>query len=51
MESESTRLTENKKESITNIVDMFINTNVIILKTVNPDLFKRETVKTRIFIL
>ena len=30
---------------------MFIDTNVITLKTVYLDLFKRETIKIRIFIL
>ena len=30
---------------------MSINMNVIILKTINSDLFRKETIKTRIFIL
>ena len=51
MESELTRLTRNKKEFMTNIVDMSINTNAITLKTVYSDSFKKETIKTRIFIL
>ena len=36
---------------MTSIVDMFINTNVITLKTIYSDLFREETIKTRIFIL
>ena len=36
---------------MTSIIDMFIDTNVITLKTVHPDSFRRETTKTRIFIL
>ena len=41
----------NRRELITNIIDMFINTNVITFKTIHSNLFKRETIKTRIFIL
>ena len=36
---------------MTNIIDMSIDTNAIILKTIYPDSFKKETTKTRIFIL
>ena len=36
---------------MTSIVDMSINTNAIILKTIHPNSFKKETIKTRIFIL
>ena len=36
---------------MTNIVNMSINTNVIIFKTIHPNSFRRETIKTRIFIL
>ena len=36
---------------MTNIVDMFINTNVITLKTIHLDSFRKRTTKTRIFIL
>ena len=51
MESESIKLTRNKKEFMTSIVDMFISTNVITLKTIHLDLFRRGTIKTKIFIL
>ena len=30
---------------------MFISTNAIILKTIHPDSFRRETIKIKIFIL
>ena len=43
--------TRNKKKLMTNIIDMSVNTNVITLKTTHSDLFKRKTIKTRIFIL
>ena len=36
---------------MTNTIDMSVNTNVITLKTTYPDPFRRETTKTRIFIL
>ena len=36
---------------MTSIADMFINTNAIIFKTIHPNLFRKETIKTRIFIL
>ena len=36
---------------MTSIVDISISTNVITLKTIYPDSFRRETIKTRIFIL
>ena len=33
------------------IIDMSVNVNVITFKTTYSNLFKRETIKTRIFIL
>ena len=51
MELESTRSTRNKKEFIISIVNMFISTNAITLKTTHSDSFRKETIKTRIFIL
>ena len=36
---------------MTSIVDMSTDTNVITFKTIHPDSFKEETIKTRIFIL
>ena len=36
---------------MTSIINMSIDTNVITLKTVHSDSFRRETTKTRIFIL
>ena len=51
MKSESIRSTENKEKFIINIVDISINTNAIILKAIHSNSFKRETIKTRIFIL
>ena len=51
MELELIGLIENKKKLITNITDMSVDTNVITLKTVHPDSFRKETTKTRIFIL
>ena len=36
---------------MTNIIDMFIDTNVITLKTIHPNSFKRKMIKIRIFIL
>ena len=51
MKPESIRLTKNRKELMTSIVDMSISTNAITLKTTHPDSFRKETIKTRIFIL
>ena len=51
VELESIRPTENREESMTNTVDMSTSTNAITLKTIHPDPFRRETIKTRIFIL
>ena len=51
IESELIRSIRNTEKSITSIVDMFINTNVITLKIIHLDSFKRETIKIRIFIL
>ena len=51
MESEPTRSIENRKKFITNIIDIFIDTNVITLKTIHSNPFRRETTKTKIFIL
>ena len=51
MESETVGFTRNKREPITSIVDMSTHTNVITLKTIHSDSFKKETIKTRIFIL
>ena len=51
MESESIRSIENKEKLMTNIIDMSIDTNVITLKIVHSNLFRKETIKTRIFIL
>ena len=36
---------------MTNIDDIFIDTNTIILKTTHSNSFRKETTKTRIFIL
>ena len=36
---------------MTNVTDMSINTNVITLKAIHPNPFRKETIKTRIFIL
>ena len=36
---------------MTNIIDISISTNVIILKTIHLNSFKKETTKIRIFIL
>ena len=36
---------------MTNIIDMSFSTNVITLKTTHSDSFRKETTKTRIFIL
>ena len=51
MELEPVRLTRNRKELITNIINMSIDTNTITLKTVHSNSFRKETTKTRIFIL
>ena len=51
MESESIRFTENKEKLMTNVIDMSVNTNVITLKVIHSDPFRKETTKTRIFIL
>ena len=51
MKSESIRPTRNRKESIISITDMSVSTNAITLKTTHPDLFRKGTIKIRIFIL
>ena len=51
MESRIVESTRDKRELIINIIDMFINTNVITLKTTHSNPFRKETIKTRIFIL
>ena len=51
MELELIRLIRNKKESITNTVNMSIDTNVITFKTIHSNSFRKETIKIRIFIL
>ena len=44
-------LTRNRKKFMINIIDIFIITNVITLKIVYSNSFKRKMTKTRIFIL
>ena len=51
MKLEPIRPTRNRKELMTSIIGISINTNAITLKTVHPNPFKEETTKTRIFIL
>ena len=51
MKSELTRLTRNKEEFMTSIIDMFFDTNAITLKAIHPDSFRERTIKIRIFIL
>ena len=51
VESETVELTEIRQELMISIADMSINTNTITLKTVHSNSFRKETIKTRIFIL
>ena len=51
MKLELVRLVRNRKELMTSVVDMSINTNVITFKTTHSDSFRKETIKIRIFIL
>ena len=51
MKPEPTGSTRHREKFMTNIIDISFNTNAITLKTVHPNLFRRETTKIRIFIL
>ena len=51
VESELTEPVKNRRRFITSIIDMFISTNVITLKIIHSNSFRKETIKTRIFIL
>ena len=51
MKSELIRFTKDREKLIISITSMSINTNVITFKTIHSDSFRKETIKTRIFIL
>ena len=51
VKSEPTRSTRNKKEFMISIIDMSVDVNAITLKITYPNSFRKETTKTRIFIL
>ena len=51
MKPESTRPSRDKRKPIISIAGMSVSTQAITLKTTHLDLFRREAVKTRIFIL
>ena len=47
----SIRLIRNREKFITNIIDIFIDINIITFKIIYLNSFRKETTKTKIFIL